>query len=61
MRDFDPSRNRKDKIESLILDDIHKIWKEIKLPEKFEGKGPENFFSFEFITLPHLINNYFSD
>ena len=55
LRDFDPSRNRKDKIESLILEDIHKIWKEIKLPEKFEGKGPENFFSFEFITLPHLI------
>ena len=55
LRDFDPGRNRKDKIESLILEDIHKIWKEIKLPEKFEGKGPENFFSFEFITLPHLI------
>ena len=55
LRDFDPSRNRKDKIESLILEDIHKIWKEIKIPEKFEGKGPENFFSFEFITLPHLI------
>ena len=55
LRDFDPNRNRKDKIESLILEDIHKIWKEIKLPEKFEGKGPENFFSFEFITLPHLI------
>ena len=55
LRDFDPNRNRKDKIESLILEDIHKIWKEIKLPEKFEGKGPENFFSFEFIALPHLI------
>ena len=55
LRDFDPGRNRKDKIESLILEDIHKIWKEIKLPQKFEGKGPENFFSFEFITLPHLI------
>ena len=55
LRDFDPSRNRKDKIESLILEDIHKIWKEIKIPEKFAGKGPENFFSFEFITLPHLI------
>ena len=55
LRDFDPSRNRKDKIESLILEDIHKIWKEIKIPEKYEGKGPENFFSFEFITLPHLI------
>ena len=55
LRDFDPDRNRKDKIESLILEDIHKIWKEIKIPEKFAGKGPENFFSFEFITLPHLI------
>ena len=55
LRDFDPSRNRKDKIESLILEDIHKIWKEIKIPEKFVGKGPENFFSFEFITLPHLL------
>ena len=55
LRDFDPSRNRKDKIESLILEDIHKIWKEIKIPEKFAGKGPDNFFSFEFITLPHLI------
>ena len=55
LRDFDASRNRKDKIESLILKDIHKIWKEIKIPEKFAGKGPENFFSFEFITLPHLI------
>ena len=55
MRNFDPDRNRKDKIESLILEDIHKIWKEIKLPQKFEEKGLENFFSFEFITLPHLI------
>ena len=55
LRDFDPSRNRKDKIEALILDDIHKIWKEINIPQKFEGKGPENFFSFEFITLPHLL------
>jgi hypothetical protein len=55
LRDFDPTRNRKDKIEGLILEDIHKIWKDIKIPEKYAGKGPENFFSFEFITLPHLI------
>ena len=54
LRDFDPSRNKKDKIEGLILEDIHKIWKDIKIPEKYVGKGPENFFSFEFITLPHL-------
>jgi hypothetical protein len=55
LRDFDPTRNRKDKIEGLILEDIQKIWKDIKIPEKYAGKGPENFFSFEFITLPHLI------
>ena len=55
LRDFDSTRNRKDKIEELILKDIHKIWSEIQIPQKFEGKGPENFFSFEFITLPHLI------
>ena len=55
LRDFDPTRNRKDKIECLILEDIHKIWSDIKIPEEYAGKGPENFFSFEFITLPHLI------
>ena len=55
LRDFDPTRNRKDKIEGLILEDIHKIWKDIKIPEQHAGKGPEHFFSFEFITLPHLI------
>ena len=55
LRDFDPTRNRKDKIECLILEDIHKIWSDIKIPEIYAGKGPENFFSFEFITLPHLI------
>ena len=55
LRDFDPNRNRKDKIETLILEDIHKIWSDIKIPEEYAGKGPEKFFSFEFITLPHLI------
>ena len=55
LRDFDASRNKKDKIESLILEDIKKIWSEIKIPEQYAGKGPESFFSFEFITLPHLI------
>ena len=55
LRDFDETRNRKDKIEQLITEDIHKIWKDIKIPDKYKGKEPENFFSFEFITLPHLI------
>ena len=63
LRDFDSTINQKDKIESLILEDIHKIWKEIRIPEAYAGKGPEHFFSFEFITLPHLIyrENDFKD
>ena len=55
LRDFDPTRNQKQKIESLILEDIHKIWKDIKIPEAYAGKGPEHFFTFEFITLSHLV------
>ena len=55
LRDFDPTRNQRNKIESLILEDIKKIWKEIQIPEQYAGKGPDHFFSFEFITLPHLI------
>ena len=55
LRDFDSTRNLKNKIEELILEDIKKIWSEIKIPEKYAGKGPENFFSFEFITLPHKV------
>ena len=55
LRDFDPSRNKKDKIESMILQDIHNIWDEIKIPDKYKGKKPEDFFTFEFITLPNKI------
>ncbi len=55
LRDFDPSRNKKDKIESMILNDIYNIWSEIKIPEKYKGKKPNDFFTFEFITLPNKI------
>lgn len=55
LRDFDPKRNKKDKIESMILEDLHKIWKEIKKPEKYKDSTPDQFFSFEFITLPHKV------
>lgn len=55
LRDFDPKRNKKEKIESMILDDLHKIWGEIKKPEKFINSTPDQFFSFEFITLPHKV------
>ena len=53
LRDFDPKRDKKDKIETMILSDLHKIWEEIKKPEKFKNSTPDQFFSFEFITLPH--------
>lgn len=55
LRDFDPKRNAREKIESMILSDIHKIWEEIKKPEKFKDSTPEKFFRFEFITLSHKV------
>ena len=39
----------------MILNDINKIWDEIKKPEKFLDTKPKNFFKFEFITLPHKV------
>ena len=55
LRDFDPKRNARDKIESMILSEIHKIWDEIKKPEKYKDSKPEQFFKFEFITLSHKV------
>lgn len=55
LRDFDPKRNVKEEIETMIVDDIHKIWSEIKKPEKYKDSLPENFFDFEFIALSHKI------
>jgi hypothetical protein len=53
LRDFDPHRNVKAKIEELILKDINNIWNDIVKPEKYRDSSPQNFFKFEFITLPH--------
>lgn len=55
LRDFDPKRNQKEKIESMILADILKIWGEIKKPEKYKDSQPQTFFNFEFIALSHKI------
>jgi hypothetical protein len=55
LRDFDENYNDITKIRELILTDINNIWKEIKKPENFKDKGPEHFFLFEFIILPHKI------
>jgi hypothetical protein len=53
LRDFDPKRNQLTIIQDLIIKDINKIWSEIKKPEKYKDSTPNNFFQFEFITLPH--------
>jgi hypothetical protein len=53
LRDFDPSRNIKSKIEELILKDINNIWNDIVKPERYKDSSPSNFFKFEFITLSH--------
>lgn len=55
LRDFEERRHKKAAIEELILNDINKIWDEIKKPEKFLNSKPKNFFKFEFITLPHKV------
>ncbi|MCQ2819974.1 MAG: hypothetical protein MJ252_22130 [archaeon] len=55
LRDFDSRRNQKEKIEAMILQDLHNIWSEIKKPKGMETYGPEKFFSFEFVTLPHKV------
>lgn len=53
LRDFDPKRNIKSKIEELILNDINNLWNDIQKPEKYQDTRPSQFFEFEFITLSH--------
>lgn len=59
LRDFDSKYDDKSRITELILNDIYKIWKEIKKPEKFKDYTPNNFFKFEFTTLSHKF--YYED
>ena len=58
-RDFDENTEDKKRLSDCILDDIRKIWTEIKKPEKFKDCPPEQFFTFDFLTLPHKF--YFED
>jgi protein SEY1 len=53
LRDFDPKRNIKSRIQELILKDIINIWNEIKKPDRYKNTLPSDFFEFEFITLSH--------
>lgn len=55
LRDYDEKRYKKDKFERQILDDIDKIWEDIKKPANLLDSKPGLFFDFEFITLPHKI------
>lgn len=55
LRDYNDKLNKKEKFEKLILNDIAKLWEDIKKPDKFINSKPEDFFEFEFITLPHKI------
>jgi len=55
LRDFDENYNDIGKIKELILNDIYTIWKEIKKPDAYKDQGPEHFFVFEFVILPHKI------
>lgn len=57
LRDFNPQSDNKDKIQELILKDIHNIWAEVKKPEKYKDYGPDKFFEFEFFTIPHYFYN----
>ena len=38
-----------------INTDLEKIWSEIYKPEAYKDKRPQDFFSFEFIMLPHKV------
>lgn len=53
LRDFDERINIKERIQELILKDIEIIWNDIRKPEKYKDTSPQNFFEFEFTTLPH--------
>ena len=53
LRDFEPNRHNKQKMEDLIMKDINNVWNEIPKPEKFKESTFGNFFKFEFVTLPH--------
>ena len=55
LRDYNEKICKKEIFESLILKDIQNLWNEIKKPDKFADSKPSQFFSFEFVTLPHKV------
>jgi len=57
LRDFNPESDNKDEIQKLILNDVYKIWAEVKKPEKYKDYEPNKFFEFEFFNIPHYFYN----
>jgi hypothetical protein len=53
LRDFDENYDNKANITKMILEDIYKLWDEIKKPERYKDYTPNMLFEFEFITVAH--------
>ena len=54
LRDYD-SRIQFEQIKAMIDKDLKQIWSEIYKPEAYAESKPEDFFSFEFVMMPHKI------
>jgi hypothetical protein len=53
LRDFNSDIDNKEITQKLILQDVYKIWEDVKKPEKYKDYEPQEFFEFEFVTIPH--------
>ena len=54
LRDYD-NRIKFEQIKAMIDKDLNQIWSEIYKPEHLVNSKPEDFFSFEFVMMPHKI------
>jgi len=52
-RDFDERTNNFKVLREMIYKDMRSIWNNIFKPDQYLNSEPEDFFSFEFETLPH--------
>jgi hypothetical protein len=54
LRDFDNRGNNFQKIKTIIDQDVANIWRDIYKPDQFKNSKPEEFFAFDYFTLPHM-------
>ena len=54
LRDYD-ERIPFSQLKFMLDKDLNQIWSEIYKPDKFANSKPEDFFSFEFVMMPHKI------